>query len=191
VKEVSQVRPGPPLALNFHGCSDYVEHFWNATDGEFVPGKVYQHLVTREEAIDYATLREGMVVHRVSPTRELYVVSEAVSEDIDDTILKAKVAELLAAGALLVDNGDGRHSIVVRTYEELVESWGLSNLVDDPKWDEIQRIIETQYRGMCFRELNEYFVANSRMFTAEELAIIANYKRAEAVYYGLFPRKEG
>lgn len=177
--------------LSFHGCSEYVERFWNATDGEFVPGKVYQHSVTREDAIDCATLREGMVVHmmaiQVSQNRERYIVSEAVSEDIDDSALNAKVAELLVAGALHVDNGDGRYSVVVRTYEELVEAWGTpEELVDDPKWSEIERISQVYYHRKHMRELNEYFVANSRVFTADELAIIDNYQRARKVYYRLF-----
>jgi hypothetical protein len=182
--------------VHFYG-SDYVEHFWNAIDGEFIPDKVYQHPVTKEDAIDYATLREGMTVHMMAHrmplvhSNEVYLVHEAVSEDIDDSALNAKVADLLAAGALLVDNGDGRHSIVVRTYEELVESWGTpKELVDDPKWDELERISQRYYHQKYMRELNKYFVANSRVFTADELEVIANYKKAEAAYYELFPRPE-
>lgn len=183
--------------VHFYGCSDYVEHFWNATDGEFIPDKVYQHSVTKEDAIDYATLREGMTVHmaahrmRLVHSNEVYLVHEAVSEDIDDSALNAKVADLLAAGALLVDNGDGRHSIVVLTYEEMVEAWSTTTkeLVDDPKWDELERINQANYHQRHIRELNEYFVANSRVFSAAELEVIANYKKAEAAYWELFGKK--
>jgi hypothetical protein len=186
-------RQGKVREVSFHGCSDYVERFWNAIPGEKQPGVVYRHVVTKQEAIDYAHLRGGMTVHMMAHqvlTRDLYLVTEAMSEDIDDTALNAKVAELLAAGALLIDDGDGRYSIVVRTYEVLAESWGTKEFVDDPKWDAIQRINQVYYHQKHMRELHEYFVANSRVFTATELAIIADYKRAEAAYYELFPRPE-
>jgi hypothetical protein len=181
-------------SYSFWGCSDYVESFWNATDGAVIVGKVYQHPVTEADAAKYSSLKVGQTVHMMAHHAhargvrhvrgEHYVITEAVSDDIDDTALNTKVAELLTAGALHVDSD--RHSIVVRTYEDLVESWGLTTLVDDPNWDEIQRIGQTHYQKKHMRELNEYFVANSRVFTAEELVIIDNYRKASAAYYQLF-----
>ena len=60
---------------------------------------------------------------------------------------------------------------------------------DDPKWDELERINQANYHQRHIRELNEYFVANSRVFSAAELEVIANYKKAEAAYWELFGKK--
>jgi hypothetical protein len=173
--------------ISFHGCSDYVEHFWNAIAGEWIPGKVYLHLVTHQDAVDYATLREGMTVHmmasKVSAKWERYIISVAVTDDIDDTELEAKVAELRAAGALHVESD--YHSTSVITYEKLLSSWGRCGFTDDPRWNEITRLDQTQTYKEYLREVNKYFVANARVFTKEELVIIDGYKAAEAAYYGI------
>jgi hypothetical protein len=182
------------MKVNFHGCSEYVEHFWNQIPGEKQPEVVYRRLITKQDAIDWADLREGMTLHmmahRALPTRELYVVSEAVTEEIDNLELNAQVVALLVAGARLVDEGDERSPIVIRTYAELAEAWGVKKLVEDPQWSELQLLSQRYYQAKRMRELNEYFISNSRVFTDTEWAIIADYKRAAAAYYGLFPRPE-
>ena len=197
--------------LSFYGCSDYVEVFWNMTDGEWKHDVIYQHVVTEADAVRFPQLKAGQTVHMMATLgigrHPRYIVGEAVTDDFDDTVtavgcsagkacteLNAKVAELRVAGALYVDSYGGpslaTRRVSVKGYEELLIYWGLDGWVIDPGWDELSRLRVAQNYKEHLRDVNKHFVDNARVFTLDELVIITDYQKAEEAYYQLFA-KEG
>jgi len=181
--------------INFSGCSDYVEVFWNATDGDFKPDVIYQHIVTEDDVARFWKLKAGQTVHmmaskvslRRDTERELYIVTEAVTDNFDDSELNTKVAKLRETGALYVYcSRRGRTS--AETYEALCYSWGIGEPIVNSPCNEIGRLNLAQSVKEALRSVNEEFVANARVFTADELKIIDNYRKAEEAYTAIFKR---
>lgn len=189
--------------VSFRGCSEYTEHFWNMIPGEKQPDVLYQRLITAEDVIEWdntprqddwgrSTIEAGMTLYmmavRLAPKRNTYIIFETSAVEVDNTALESKVAELLVAGALLVED-DGILPIV-RTYETLIEMRGVKKiLVEDPRWNEIQLISQRYCHAKIWEKLYKYFIANARVFTDAELDVIVNFKNAEVAYFELFPHK--
>ena len=180
--------------FEFYGESDYVEYFWNHILGKKELGKIYTHVITETDAREWDNLHPGDTLHMMAskPAREsadYWMVSSAISDCIDDTELNNKVAGLVAAGARYVGEGGlGYRSIAILTYDEFVETWRPREIAPRYKLDEIQLINQEQFRRENVRRANLDFVENARVFSGDELEIIAEYKRAEVAYYGLFKR---
>jgi hypothetical protein len=179
-------------SFEFYGEPDYVEYFWNHIPGKKELGKIYTHVITSTDAREWDNLHPGDTLHMMAskPAREsadYWMVSSAISDCIDDTELNAKVAKLVAVGARYVDmNADWGHAIAIRTYDELVKINSTPN--QDYKYDELQQIDQVRFNRENVRKLNFDFVANARVFSDDELVIIAEHKRAEEAFYGLFKR---
>jgi hypothetical protein len=172
---------------SFNGCSDYAEPFWNMIEGDKVVGEVYTHSVTEEDAKTYPTLIAGQTVHMMlSVFCSCYIVSEAVTDDFDDSELSSQVSKLRANGACCIIDGPR-----VAKFEECLRLvWSIdADFSYDPKCNKIQALQLAQFYKELLRDANRYFVDNSRVFTEDELKVIEDFKVAKKAYDRLFKKR--
>lgn len=175
------------MKISFHGCSEYVEEFWNNIPGEKQTGVIYIHEVTAEDVAKFKFLEVGQFCHmlgeEVSFGHGLVLVREAISDQRDDTELENKAAELVAAGAVEIDE----YGIVI-TYEELKKQWIPEN--QNTCRDPIDQISSKYYYKKRLRELNKYFLSEAVIFTTEELELIKKYRELRAQYREMMKLKQ-
>jgi hypothetical protein len=177
------------MKISFHGCLEYVEEFWNNIPEEKQTGVIYIHEVTAEDVAKFRDLEVGqlchMMIEEVSPLwgKGLALVREAISDQKDDTELENKISELVAAGAVDVDEYG-----IVTTYEELKRQWIPENQNTHP--DPITQINLKYHHKEDIRRLNKYFIKEAIIFTKEELDLIKQYKELRTQYREMMKRKQ-
>lgn len=175
------------MKISFHGCSEYVEEFWNNIPGEKQTGVIYIHEVTAEDVEKFKFLEVGQFCHMLGEEGSfghgLVLVREAISDHKDDTELENKAAELVAAGAVEIDECG-----VVITYEELKKQWIPEN--QNTCRDPIDQISSKYYYKKRLRELNKYFLSEAVIFTTEELELIKKYRELRAQYREMMKLKQ-